>query len=86
MMIRTDERAEPGLVQGCELRRQADQRIDEKYLLEFLRPLAAGDQQMAYLMLRIEQNDADGVERVGFAQAVDHGAQQLRQAVGPQQG
>ncbi len=62
MMIRTDEGAEPGLVKGGELRRQADQRIDEKYLIEFLRPLPAGDQLMAYLVLRIEQNDADGVE------------------------
>ena len=40
---------------------------------------------MANLMLRIEQHDADRIERIGFAQAFDHGAQQLRQAVGAQQ-
>ena len=61
-MVRPDEGTEPGLVQGRELRREADQRIDEKYLLELLRPVAAGHQQMADLVLRIEQHDADRVE------------------------
>ena len=84
-MIRADERAEPRLMQRGELRRQADQRIDEENLLEFLRPVAAGHQQMPDLMLRIEQHHADGIERIGFAQAVDHGVQQLRQAIGAQQ-
>ena len=72
-------------MQHRELRRQADQRIDEENLLEFLRPVAAGHQQMPDLMLRIEQHHADGIERIRFAQAVDHGVQQLRQAVGAQQ-
>src|ERR1700730_12644898 len=40
---------------------------------------------MTNLVLGIEQHDADGVERIRLAQTVDHGAQQLRQAVGPQQ-
>src|SRR5271156_1985679 len=40
---------------------------------------------MANLMLGIKQHDADGVQRIGLAQIVDHGAQQLRQTVGPQQ-
>ena len=86
MVIRPDEGTEPGFVQGSQLRREPDQRVDEEDLLEFLRPVAAGDQQVTYLMLRVEQHDADGVERIGLAQAVDHGAQQLRQAIGPQQG
>ena len=85
MMIGADEGAEPRLVQGRQLRRQADQRIDEEYLLELLRPVAAGHQQMPDLVLRIEQHHADRIERIGLAQAVDHGAQQLRQAVGAQQ-
>ena len=84
-MIGADEGTEPGLVQHRQLRREADQRIDEEDLLEFLRPVAARHQQMPHLVLRIEQHDADGVERIGFAQAVDHGVQQLRQAVGAQQ-
>ena len=71
-------RAEPRLVQSGELRRQADQRIDEENLLELVGPVAARDQQMPDLVLRIEQHDADRIERVGLAQAVDHGAQQLR--------
>ena len=54
MMIRADERTEPGLMQCGELRRQADQRIDEEYLLEFLRPIAAGHQQMTDLVLGIQ--------------------------------
>ena len=85
MVIGPDEGPEPRLVQHGQLRRQADQRIDEEYLLEFLRPIAAGDQQMPDLMLGIEQHHADGVERIRFAQSVDHGVQQLRQAVGAQQ-
>ena len=84
-MVRADVGTEPRLVQGGQLRRQADQRIDEEYLLELFRPIAAGHQQMTNLVLRIEQHHADGIERIGLAQAVDHGAQQLRQAVGPQQ-
>ena len=40
---------------------------------------------MANLMLGVEQHDTDGVERIGLAQAVDHGAQQLPQTVGAQQ-
>ena len=55
VMVGADVGAEPRLVQGRELRRQADQRIDEEDLLELLRPVAAGDQQMADLVLRIEQ-------------------------------
>ena len=78
MMVRADERAEPGLMQRGELRRQADQRIDEENLLEFLRPIAAGHQQMADLMLRIQEHHADRIERIGLAQALDHGVQQLR--------
>ena len=72
-------------MQHRQLRRQTDQRIDEENLLEFLRPIAAGDQQMPNFMLRIEQHHADRIERIGLAQAIDHGVQQLRQAVGPQQ-
>ena len=49
-----------------------------------LGPVAAGDQQMPNLVLWIEQHDADGVEQIGLPQTVHHGAQQLRQAVGPQ--
>ncbi len=40
---------------------------------------------MPNFVLRIEQHDADGIEHIGLAQTFDHGAQQLRQAVGPQQ-
>src|SRR6266404_621130 len=40
---------------------------------------------MPNLVLWIEQHDADGIERIRLAQTIDHGAQQLRQAVGPQQ-
>ena len=36
-------------------------------------------------MLRIEQHDADRVEGIRLAQSLDHGAQQLRQGVRPQQ-
>ena len=67
MMVRADEGAEPWLVQGGELRRQADQRIDEENLLELLGPVAAGHEQMADLVLRIEEHDAHGIQRVGFA-------------------
>ena len=57
----------------------------KKICLNSSGPIAAGQQQMPDLVLRIEQHHADGIERIGFAQAVHHGAQQLRQAVGPQQ-
>ena len=62
MVVGADEGPEPGLVQRRELRRQADQRIDEQHLAELLRPVAARDQQMPDLMLRIEQHDAHGVQ------------------------
>ena len=54
-------------------------------MLEFFRTIAAGDQQMPDFVLRIEQHHADRIERVGLAQPVHHGVQQLRQAVGAQQ-
>ncbi len=85
MVIRADERTEPGLVQRRQLRCEPDQGIDEENLLELLGPVTAGDQQVAYLVLRVQQHDADGVQQIGLAQPIDHGAQQLRQAVGPQQ-
>ena len=44
VMIRPDEGAEPRFVQNRQLRRQADQRIDEENLLELLRPVAARQQ------------------------------------------
>ena len=77
--------AKPRFVQHRELRRQPDQRIDEENMLEFFRTIAAGDQQMPDFVLRIEQYHADRIERVGLAQSVHHGVQQLRQGVGAQQ-
>ena len=85
MMVRPDEGTEPGLVQGRELRRETDQGIDEKYLLELLGPVAAGHQQMADLVLRIQEHDAHRVQGIGLLEAVDQRMQQLRQAVGTQQ-
>src|SRR6202021_2968974 len=73
-------------VQGRELRRKSDQGIDEKNLLELIGPVAARDQQMTNLVVRIEQYHAHRVERIGLAQTVDHGTQQLRQTIGAEQG
>jgi hypothetical protein len=85
VVVCADEGAEPGPVQGGELRRKADQRIDEKNLLELLRPVAARHQQMADFMLRIQQYDAHRVQRIGLLETVDQRVQELRQPVGTQQ-
>ncbi len=62
VMVRPHERPQPGFVQGRQLRCQSHQRIDEEDLLELVRALAARKEQVANLMLRVEQHDADGVE------------------------
>ena len=71
-------------MQGGKLRRESDQRIDEKYLLEFLRAIAARNQQVTDLVLRIQKHHAHGIEPVRVAQTVDHGVQQRTQAIGAQ--
>ena len=52
MVIGADEGPEPRLVQRRQLRRKTDQGIDEEDLLEFLRTIAARQQQMPNLVLR----------------------------------
>jgi hypothetical protein len=54
LMIGAGKRPQPRFVQSGQLRRQSHQRVHELDLVELFGTVAAGDQQMADFMLRIQ--------------------------------
>ncbi len=73
---------EPRPFEHGELRSHRGQHIDEPDLTQPFEQGAVAGEEMADLVLRVLQDEVDGVELVGVFQAVDHALQQLGQRAG----
>ena len=62
LVISPDVGSEPRAMQGHECGRQRGQAIDEHHAGEILQPLAAADEQVSDLVLRIQQHQRHGIQ------------------------
>jgi hypothetical protein len=68
-------------MKGIELRREADQAVREQYVREILDLEVIGDQQVADLVLRIEQQQRDRFQRIRFLEPAADGVEGLREVL-----
>ncbi len=82
LVVRDVKRPEPRALEHGELRSHRGQNIDEPDLTEPFEQSAVAGQEMADLVLRVLQDEVDGVELVGVLQPIDHALEQLGQRAG----